>query len=143
MMNQRKNDFKVSTDDLVFQEEVKDDELHSKLGTSDIIYVDNGKVRRRTRFLIFLAIFLILLSIISAIMGFVYMDKELKAEQNNTKVQKYDLFVTHSSGSYGGTIDSFSKYRNEKTGMFIRRAFRKYICKSDFKINIFDADRIR
>ena len=48
-------------------------------------------------------------------MGFVYMDKELKAEQNNTKVQKYDLFVTHSSGSYGGTIDSFSKYRNEKT----------------------------
>lgn len=114
-MNQKKNDFEVSTDDLVFQEEVKDEELHSKLGTSDIIYVDNGKVRRRTRFLIFLAIFLILLSIVSAIMGFVYMDKELKAEQNNTKVQKYDLFVTHSSGSYGGTIDSFSKYRDEKT----------------------------
>ena len=67
-----RNDFDTRTSDMTFQEEVPENELHSKLGTSDIIYVDNGVRIRRTRFLIVLAIILILLSVISAFFGFAY-----------------------------------------------------------------------
>ena len=44
----------IDTDDLVFQEEVNEDELYSKKNTSDIIYKeeDNGK----SKFLVLLAI---------------------------------------------------------------------------------------
>lgn len=105
----RKNDLNVPTEDLIFQEEVKDDELYCKKNVSDIIYNDSGVRIRRTRFLIMLAIILILISIISALIGFVYLDKDLK-ENNNTIVTKYDLFVAHSNSFYGGNIDSFSNY---------------------------------
>lgn len=105
-----RNDFDTRTSDMTFQEEVPENELHSKLGTSDIIYVDNGVRIRRTRFLIVLAIILILLSVISAFFGFAYLDKD--ANNNSGIVTKYDLFVTHSSSDYGGSIKSFTKYNS-------------------------------
>lgn len=105
-----KNDFDVETSDMIFQEEVPDNELHSKLGTSDIIYVDNGARARRTRLLIVIAIILILLSVISAFFGFAYLSKDSSNKSNI--VTKYDLFVVHSNSDYGGNIKSFAKYSN-------------------------------
>ena len=98
----------IDTDDLVFQEEVNEDELYSKKNTSDIIYKeeDNGK----SKFLVLLAIILILVSILSAIMGFVFWDKDLKKENDNVAVTKYNLFIIHSNDLYGGSINSFSNY---------------------------------
>lgn len=98
----------IDTDDLVFQEEVNEDELYSKKNTSDIIYKeeDNGK----SKFLVLLAIILILVSILSAIMGFVFWDKDLKKENGNVAVTKYNLFIIHSNDLYGGSINSFSNY---------------------------------
>lgn len=105
-----RNDFDTRTSDMTFQEEVPENELHSKLGTSDIIYVDNGVRIRRTRFLMVLAIILILLSVISAFFGFAYLDKD--ANNNAGIVTNYDLFVTHSNSDYGGSIKSFTKYNS-------------------------------
>lgn len=109
-MNQMKNDSTVDIDDLVFQEEVNDDELYSKKDVSDIIYEDDGVRKRRTRFLIILAIILIILSILSAVMGFIFLDKDLKERDKEVIVKKYDLFVTHSNSFYGGKIRSFANY---------------------------------
>ena len=108
----KKNDFNVSTEDLIFEEEVGEEELHSKKNVSDIIYNDFSVKRRRTNFLIVLAVILIIISIISALMGFIYLDKDLKEKYNNPVTTKYDLFVSHSNGSYGGSISSFSDYRS-------------------------------
>ena len=107
----KKSDFDVEIDDLIFQEEVKDEELYSKRDVNDVIYNDSEIRRKRTKFLIILAVVLIIISIISAIMGFVYLDKDLKQKNNNVVVQKYDLFVTHSNSSYGGEIASFDDHR--------------------------------
>ena len=108
----KKNDFNVSTEDLIFEEEVGEEELHSKKNVSDIIYNDLDVRKRRTKFLIFLAISLIIISIISALMGFIFLDKDLKEKKVNPIITKYDLFVTHSNSSYGGSISSFSDYRS-------------------------------
>ena len=108
----KKNDFNVSTEDLIFEEEVGEEELYSKKNVSDIIYNDLDVRKRRTKFLIFLAISLIIISIISALMGFIFLDKDLKEKKVNSIITKYDLFVTHSNSSYGGSISSFSDYRS-------------------------------
>lgn len=108
----KKNDFNVSTEDLIFEEEVGEEELRSKKNVSDIIYNDLDVRKRRTKFLIFLAISLIIISIISALMGFIFLDKDLKEKKVNPIITKYDLFVTHSNSSYGGSISSFSDYRS-------------------------------
>lgn len=108
----KKNDFNVSTEDLIFEEEVGEEELYSKKNVSDIIYNDLDVRKRRTKFLIFLAISLIIISIISALMGFIFLDKDLKEKKVNPIITKYDLFVTHSNSSYGGSISSFSDYRS-------------------------------
>lgn len=78
----KKNDFNVSTEDLIFEEEVGEEELHSKKNVSDIIYNDLDVRKRRTKFLIFLAISLIIISIISALMGFIFLDKDLKRKKS-------------------------------------------------------------
>lgn len=107
----KKNDFDIETNDLIFKEEVKDEELYSKKDVTDIIYNNSEVRRKRTMFLIILAVILIIISIISAIMGFVYLDNDLKQKNSNVVVSKYDLFVAHSNRSYGGEIASFSDYR--------------------------------
>lgn len=108
----KKNDFNVATEDLIFEEEVKEDELYSKKNVSDIIYDDFSVKRRRINFLIVLAVVLIIISIISALVGFIYLDKGVKEKYNNPVTTKYDLFVSHSNSSYGGSISSFADYRS-------------------------------
>ena len=53
---------------------------------------------------------MILVSILSAIMGFVFWDKDLKKENGNVAVTKYNLFIIHSNDLYGVSINSFSNY---------------------------------
>ena len=57
--------------DLIFEEEVGEEELRSKKNVSDIIYNDLDVRKRRTKFLIFLAISLIIISI----MIYLFMEK--------------------------------------------------------------------
>ncbi len=109
-MSQRKNDFDIATNDLMFKEEVPEDLLYSKIDVDDHIYEDEEIRRRRVWFLIVLAIILILLSIISAVMGFMLLDKGKDKLDNPPVVTKYDLFVTHFNNNYGGVIKSFANY---------------------------------
>lgn len=107
MSQKQKND--IDAEELTFLEEVSDSELHSKLGTSDIIYKDVG-FSKRTKVLIVFAVLLILSAICSALFGFIYLDKEVKDTKERINVVRYNLFVTHSSSSFGGNIESFENY---------------------------------
>lgn len=136
----KKSDFNVSVDDMMFQEEVKDEELHSKLGTSDIIYENGSARRRRTGFLIFLSVLLILLSIFSIFFGFAYLDKDLSDKGNVTTV-KYDLFVVHSNSDYGGVISSFDKYNSmEKAYSYDFSVSNKNPVSLNYSVSLFALD---
>ncbi len=109
-MNQMNNDDYISnTEELTFKEEVKDEELHSKLGVDDHIYV---RKFFGAPFLIGLAIFLILASLLAAILGLIVFDKELTGRPIGVFHNEYRLTVTHSNKNYGGTIKSFVNYNN-------------------------------
>ncbi len=109
-MNQNNNDDYVSnTEELIFKEEVADEELHSKLGVDDHIYV---RKFFGAPFLIGLAIFLILTSLLAAILGLVVFDKELTGRPIGVFHNEYKLTVIHSNKAYGGTIKSFANYNN-------------------------------
>ncbi len=114
-MKVRKSDFDVSTDDLMFKEEVPEGDLYSKVNVDDRIFEDKAVRKKRTTYLIVLAIILIICSILCAIFGFIYLDKQLKDRINNPVVEKYDLFVGHSNSTYGGEISSFAKYNSENS----------------------------
>ena len=107
-MKQKKNDdYVTDTDELFFKEEVADEELHSKLGVDDHIYV---KKFFGAPFLIGLAIFLILTSLLAAILGLIIFDKELTGRPIGVFHNEYKLTVIHSNKAYGGTIKSFVNY---------------------------------
>lgn len=136
----KKSDFDVSIDDMMFQEEVKDEELHSKLGTSDIIYENDSARKRRTGFLIFLSVLLILLSIFSIFFGFAYLDKNLSDKRHVTTV-KYDLFVVHSNSDYGGVIPSFDKYNSmEKAYSYDFSVSNKNSVSLNYSVSLFALD---
>ena len=136
----KKSDFNVSASDMMFQEEVRDDELHSKLGTSDIIYENDKARRRRTGFLIFLSVLLILLSIFSIFFGFAYLDKDLSDKRNVTTV-KYDLFVVHSNSDYGGVISYFDKYNSlEKAYSYDFSVSNKNPVSLNYSVSLFALD---
>ena len=103
----------VSTDELTFQEEVADEELHSKLGVDDHIYVT-----KRTFYglplLAFFAVLLILVSLFSIIFSTVYLNKDSDRQIGVTR-NKYNIVVSHSNSEYGGSIDNFSKYNSADT----------------------------
>lgn len=102
MMEKNNSDFDVSN--VTFEEEVSSEELNSKKGTSDIVYSNKGG--RKNKFLIFLAIFLILFSLLCSFIGYCYLDNK----DRDITYDKYNLLVTHSDGSFGGIISSFDKY---------------------------------
>lgn len=112
-MDQKKNDEKIGTNELLFDEEVKDDELHSKLGVDDHIYIESERsITGRITFLIVLSIILILISLMSAIFGFVFKDSEYGKRDIGVNVTEYNLYVTHSNNTYGGEINSFANHNS-------------------------------
>ena len=108
-MNQKNDDYISNTEELIFKEEVADEELHSKLGVDDHIYV---RKFFGAPFLIGLAIFLILTSLLAAILGLIVFDKELTGRPIGVFHDEYKLTVVHSNKNYGGTVKSFSNYNN-------------------------------
>lgn len=104
----------ISSDDLTFQEDVQENELHSKLDVDDRIYIKTGVSRFRSVILLVISGLLILVSLFAAIYGFNLMGNKIKA--NRYDVKNYNLVVTHSSKSYGGTITSFEKYSTKDKG---------------------------
>ncbi len=109
MMNE-KND--IPSEALTFQEDVQENELHSKLDVDDRIFVtDNAGKIRRTIILVISGL-LILLSLFSAIYGFNLIGNKI----TKYNVKNYNLVITHSSKSYGGTITSFENYNSKEKG---------------------------
>ena len=99
---------KVSSESLTFEEEVKDIELHSKLDVDDHIYIRDNYSKIRTIVLIIICGLLILVSLFASIYGFNLVGNKINNDRYEYK--NYNLIITHSSRSYGGTITSFEKY---------------------------------
>lgn len=109
-MNQ-KNENDVENKELLFKEEVPDEELHSKLGVDDHIYVSNRRGIYGGPFLTFLALFLACSALFALMYGLI----SLSANPDRiigVNVEEYRLKVIHSNNSYGGSINSFSKYNS-------------------------------
>lgn len=103
---------KNSDKESLFKEEVADDELHSKLGVDDHIYIKRNNVFGWP-FLVFLAIVLALTALFATMYGFVSLNNsDLKDRGIGVITSEYHLTVVHSDNSYGGTIKSFNKYNN-------------------------------
>ena len=104
-----KNDYMEDTEELTFNEEVSDEELHSKLGVDDHIYI---RKFFGGPFLVVLGVLLILTSLFALMYGLFNSDKYLDGRQIGVTHSKYKLLVTHTTSQYGGTIDNFSKYNS-------------------------------
>ena len=100
----RKSD---SLDDYTFREEVPDDNLYDKCNIDDLIYVKDRKFRRKMNFLIFLAIFFVVSSLILCLFGLAYTNKKVVVEEN---IIEYDLLVSHTNNYYGRSAISFKDY---------------------------------
>ena len=109
-MNEKNN---IPSEALTFQEEVHDDELYSKLDVDDRIFVTDGAGRLRRTIILVVSGLLILLSLFSAIYGFNLIGSKIKIDKT---VKNYNLVITHTSKSYGGTITSFEKYNSKEKG---------------------------
>lgn len=113
-MKMMKNDDRKN-EDFMFTEEVPESELYDKSNQSDIVYVESSERKTRVRILIVLAIILIILAIISALFGFMYLNKAKDDNgSSNVNITRYDIFVSHSDSSYGGNIVSFRNYNSKE-----------------------------
>ena len=105
----QKSDYTDKTEVLTFNEEVADEDLHSKLGVDDHIYV---RKFFGGPFLVALGVILILTSLFALMYGLFNSDKYLDGRQIGVTHSEYKLLVTHTTKQYGGTIDSFDKYNS-------------------------------
>ena len=107
-MNQKKNDFEFES--FVYEEEVPENELYSKVNVDDRIYVKEKNVGV-VKWLVVLAIILMITSLGSSLYGFLKLsDESAGGSGTETIVTKYNLFVEHSNSFYGGKLKSFEKY---------------------------------
>lgn len=107
-MNQKKNDFEFES--FVYDEEVSEDELYSKIDVDDRIY-DKEKNTNVVKWLVGLAVVLMIVSLVSALFGFLKLsDENNEGSGAETIVTKYNLFVEHSNSLYGGKLESFENY---------------------------------
>ena len=101
----------MKKNDEIFKEEVPEEELHSKIDVDDHIYVKRYGLFGG-RVIIVLAIILALTALLSAIYGIFSLDKNSEGRDIGVITSKYQLVVIHTDDSYGGTIKSFSSYKN-------------------------------
>lgn len=102
----------VKTEDLTFKEEVPDEELHSKLGVDDHIYI----TRQRFFGLPLLAFFGIVLGLsllFSFLFSLVYVNSDKSDRPIGINTSKYNLVVSHSNEQFGGVVSSFTKYNSD------------------------------
>lgn len=109
-MLKKKNDMKTNVDEDIFKEEVPDEELHSKVGVDDHIYVERKSGIFGGPVLIFLAVSLALTALLSTLYGLLSLDNGLNRRDIGVITSEYHLTVIHSDDSYGGTIKSFKDY---------------------------------
>ena len=115
-MRKKKNDidfeYNEETEELIFNEEVKEKELHSKIGVDDHIYV---KKFFGGPLLVVLGVILVLTSLFSLLYGLFTSDSDLNGRRIGVFHTQYKLLVSHSNSEYGGTISSFSEYATSPT----------------------------
>ncbi len=107
MVQKNQNSRGIKDDEVIFNEEVKEDELYSKKDVDDHIYIRKffgGPL------LITLGVILVLISLFSLLYGLLNADSDLNGRQIGVVHTKYKLLVTHSNNNYGGKIDSISEY---------------------------------
>lgn len=104
------NDVKEDT----FKEEVPEEELHSKLGVDDHIYVSNRNGLYGGTLLMLFAILLAFAALFATFYGLASLDSDLGKRDIGVKVDEYRLKVIHSNYDYGGKIKSFSDYTSSE-----------------------------
>ena len=108
-MNQNQ---KINENELIYDEEVSDDELHSKLGVDDHIYITHKKGIYGGPVLLIFVILLVLAALFSLFYGLISFSKDINGRKIGVYTDEYHLKVIHSNYEYGGIIDSFSKYNS-------------------------------
>lgn len=103
-----KNDDSVKEE--IFKEEVPEEELHSKLGVDDHIYVSGREGIYGGSLLMLFAILLAFSALFATFYGLASLDSDLGKREIGVKVDEYRLKVIHTNYDYGGKIKSFSDY---------------------------------
>lgn len=103
-----KNNF-LSNDE--FTEEVDANSLYSYVNQNDVVSI---KKQAKVNVLISIAITFIVIAVLLSFMGFFLLYKGGDSIFINSST-KYNLFVTHTTSTYGGVIDSFKDYNSSDT----------------------------
>lgn len=103
----------LDVDNLTFKEEVSENQLHSKLGVDDHIYVSSRHFFGLP-LLAFLSVILGIASLFAIMLGVVFANSDKSDRPIGVFTNKYNLVVTHTNDYYGGTISSFADYKTEK-----------------------------
>lgn len=103
-----KNNF-LSNDE--FTEEVDANSLYSYVNQNDVVAI---KKQAKVNVLISMAITFIVIAVLLSFMGFFLLYKGGDSIFVNSST-KYNLFVTHTTSTYGGVIDSFKDYNSSDT----------------------------
>lgn len=103
-----KNNF-LSNDE--FTEEVDANSLYSYVNQNDVVAI---KKQAKVNVLISIAITFIVIAVLLSFMGFFLLYKGGDSIFINSST-KYNLFVTHTTSTYGGVIDSFKDYNSSDT----------------------------
>lgn len=107
-MTMGKNNF-LSNDE--FTEEVDANSLYSYVNQNDVVSI---KKQAKVNVLISIAITFIVIAVLLSFMGFFLLYKGGDSIFINSST-KYNLFVTHTTSTYGGVIDSFKDYNSSDT----------------------------
>lgn len=103
----------LDLDNLTFKEEVAEDQLHSKLGVDDHIYVTGRRIFGLSLLSFFATVFVIA-SIFAIMLGIVFSNSDKVDRPIGVFTSKYNLIVTHTNDQYGGTISSFANYNMQE-----------------------------
>ena len=104
---------KIDINDLLFEEDVPDDDLYSKKTFDDHIYLfDRKKVKRKKILLTFLAMLFVLSAVSIAAIASIYMDESIKKENILNQKKKYQLIVAYSNKDHGGVLNTTNSSLN-------------------------------
>ncbi|MBQ6547182.1 MAG: hypothetical protein IJL74_04215 [Bacilli bacterium] len=106
------NSVKEEVKEDTFKEEVPEEELHSKLGVDDHIYVSGRKGIYGGSLLMIFALLLAFSALFATFYGLVSLGSDLGKRDIGVHVDEYRLKVIHSNYDYGGKIESFANYTN-------------------------------
>ena len=111
-MAKKKINVKIDESEQLFNEEVAEEELHSKIDVDDHIYVRNKVGIFGNPILAFLAAALVFSALFATFYGLLSLDSDLEKRDIGVIRNEYHLTVVHSDESYGGIIKNFKKYNS-------------------------------